>query len=62
MSHQNKFKCTSNFSGEKIRVILWGDLAHYISEDLTENHRVIIITSTMVESFKFQANSKQIKI
>ena len=37
MSHQNKFKCTSNFSGEKVRVILWGDLAHYISEDLTEN-------------------------
>ena len=51
--------CTSNFSGEKVRVTIWGELAHYyISEDLTENHTIIIATSTMVESFKLQANSK----
>lgn len=53
--------CTSNFSGEKVRVTLWGELAHYISEDLTENQTVIIVTSTMVESFKFQGNSKVYK-
>ena len=53
--------CTSNFSGEKVRVTLWGELAHYISEDLTENQTVIIVTSTMVESFKIQGNSKVYK-
>ncbi|KAG2572513.1 hypothetical protein PVAP13_7KG183400 [Panicum virgatum] len=39
------------FDGEKVRVTLWGELAHYISEDLNENQTVIIVTSTMVESF-----------
>ena len=53
--------CTSNFGCEKVRVTLWGELAHYISEDLTENQTVIIATSTMVESFKFQGNSKVYK-
>ena len=53
--------CTSNFGCEKVRVTLWGELAHYISEDLTENQTVIIATSTMVESFKLQGNSKVYK-
>ena len=53
--------CTSNFSGEKVRTTLGEELAHYISEDLTENQTVIIVTSTMVESFKFQGNSKVYK-
>ena len=53
--------CTSNFSGEKVRITLWGELAHYISEDLTENQTVIIATSTMVESLKFQGNPKVYK-
>ena len=39
-------------------VILWGELAHYISEDLTDNQTVIIATSTMVENFMLQGNSK----
>ena len=43
------------------RVTLWGELAHYISGDLTENQTVIIVTSTMVESFKFQGNTKVYK-
>ena len=37
--------CTTNFSGEKVRVTLWG------------KQIVIIVTSTVFESFKFQGNS-----
>ena len=37
---------------------LSGGLPHYISEDLTETQTVIIATSTMVENFKLQGNSK----
>ena len=37
---------------------LSGGLTHYISEDLTETQTVIIATSTMVENFKLQDNSK----
>ena len=53
--------CTSNFSGEKVRITLWGEIAHYISEDLTKNQTVIIAISTMVESFKFKGNPKVYK-
>jgi len=31
------------------------------NEDLTENRTIIIVTSTMIESFKFQGNSKVYK-
>ena len=40
---------------------LSGGLPHYISEDLTETQTVIIATSTMVESLKFQGNPKVYK-
>ena len=53
--------CTSNFSGEKVRVTLWGELAHYISEDLIEIHTIIIAALMMDESFKFQGNPKVYK-
>ena len=31
------------------------------NEDLTKNRTIIIVTSTMIESFKFQGNSKVYK-
>ena len=52
--------CTSNSVVKKLAT-LSGGLPHYISEDLTENHTIIIATLTMVESFKLQANSKVYK-
>ena len=49
--------CTSNSVVKKLAT-LSGGLPHYISEDLTETQTVIIATSTMVENFKLQGNSK----
>jgi hypothetical protein len=40
--------------GEKAKLTLWGDLAHYLSEVVIGNHKVLIITSTMVLSPRFK--------
>ena len=53
--------CTSPPQSRPTPLTLWGELAHYISEDLTENQTVIIVTSIMVESFKSHGNSKVYK-
>ncbi|KAE8768691.1 hypothetical protein D1007_59809 [Hordeum vulgare] len=37
--------------GDKIRVSLWGRLAHHLSEDVIGNQTIIIVTSTMVQKF-----------
>jgi hypothetical protein len=42
------------FRGEKAKLTLWGDLAHYLSEDDIGNHKVLIITSMMVFSPRFK--------
>jgi hypothetical protein len=42
------------FRGEKAKLTLWGELAHYLSEDDIGNHKVLIITSTMVLSPRFK--------
>lgn len=48
-------KCfKTNFRGEKAKITLWGELAHYLSEDVIGKHTVLIVTSTMVEASKFK--------
>ncbi|KAM0875827.1 hypothetical protein ACQ4PT_036549 [Festuca glaucescens] len=37
--------------GDKIRVTLWGRLAHHLSEDVIGHQTVVIVTSTMVQKF-----------
>uniref|UniRef100_A0A8R7PED8 DUF223 domain-containing protein n=1 Tax=Triticum urartu TaxID=4572 RepID=A0A8R7PED8_TRIUA len=37
--------------GDRIRVSLWGRLAHHLSEDIIGNQTIIIVTSTMVQKF-----------
>jgi hypothetical protein len=36
----------------KIRITLWGELAHFLSEDVIGKHTVLIVTSTMVEGLQ----------
>ncbi|XP_062190232.1 replication protein A 70 kDa DNA-binding subunit B-like isoform X4 [Phragmites australis] len=43
--------------GEKIRITLWGKLAHYLNEDVIGKHTVVIVTSTMVETSMFKSLS-----
>ena len=51
------FKCnTLIFSGEKAKLTLWGELAHYFNEDVTGKHTVVIVTSTMILSPRFKGN------
>jgi hypothetical protein len=44
------------FRGEKAKLTLWGELSHYLSEDFFGKQTVVIVTSTMVVSSKFQGN------
>ncbi|EEC82987.1 hypothetical protein OsI_28022 [Oryza sativa Indica Group] len=37
--------------GAKIRVTLWGQLAHSLNEDVIGNHTVVVVTSTTVQEF-----------
>ena len=44
------------FSGERAKVTLWGDLAHYFSEDVVGKKTVVIVTSIMVLIPRFKGN------
>ena len=49
------FRCTKlYFRGEKVKLTLWGDLAHYLNEDIIGKPTTVIVTSTMVVSSKFK--------
>ncbi|KAM0896059.1 hypothetical protein ACQ4PT_023433 [Festuca glaucescens] len=37
--------------GDKIRITLWGRLAHHLSDDVIGHQTVVIVTSTMVQIF-----------
>jgi hypothetical protein len=51
------YKCYTSFLGmKKVKITLWAELAHYLSEDVTRKHTVVIITSTLVVNSKFQGN------
>ncbi|CAL5020152.1 unnamed protein product [Urochloa decumbens] len=39
-------------SDQKVRITLWGDLAHSLSEDVVGKHTVLIVTTTMVEGLQ----------
>ncbi|KAF0910071.1 hypothetical protein E2562_001307, partial [Oryza meyeriana var. granulata] len=37
--------------GDKIKLTLWGQLAHFLSEDIISNQTVVIVTSTTVQEY-----------
>jgi len=47
-----EFYDTQYFRDQKVKVTLWGDLAHSLSEDVISKHTVVIVTSTMVEGLQ----------
>lgn len=43
---------TQSLRDHTVKITLWGDLAHSLSEDVVGKHTVIIVTSTMVEGLQ----------